>query len=279
MIITVTKGGRTKRDETKLVNHLYGKENDYAGLVEIGNSCATTLKGVLIDARVMRNGAAAPTSKAFFHMSISPGTQWTRTALLRAVHRVRHEFDPGGTRAFAILVHGKRRASGPVRAGGPPSAEHAHLVLASVGADGAIKDRFSKNRTERIARELEFQKGLMHGRPDNPPEPPTLGAHHVAVVRALRGSASTSAIGDWLVQAFGEKPERPRSAYSSVARNRAKRKGIKLPKARAEVQRVWAESATFAAFADAISARGYRIEKGAKEASAVAKGPVHSKVR
>ena len=260
MIITITKGIRTRGDAGKLVRHLFGKENDYVDVVEIGNSCAPNLNGLLADARIMRDGAAFPTSHAAFHISVSPGTRWSRAALLKATHLVRQEFDPDGGRAFAILVHGKRRAGGA-----QASSEHAHLILASVDESGrALKDKFSKIRCERLARTLEFNKGFLHGRPTEQPEPPTLGAHHVAVVRALRSSRLTSPVAERLVQTYGERPESPRSAYSNAARNLAKRKGIKLPKIRADVQRIWAEAGSFSAFMQALSARGYSIEKGHK---------------
>lgn len=254
MIINCSKHGRTRRDTAKLAVHLYKTENDLVLLAEVGNTAAVDLAGALRDMELLRDGAI-PGAAAFHHFPLSPATDRTHAEILEAAHALRREFDPDGTRPFCILIHGKERA------GGADGRVHGHFVLGNFDSEGrAVKDRFTKVRTERLAREIEYS--WRQEQAGAPSEPCGLGRHHVSVLRALRKSRPEVAA--WLVNAHGEKPEKPKSAISSASRHRAKRHSFDLPAARAAVQKVWAETLEIGAFRSALARAGYEIASGTK---------------
>jgi hypothetical protein len=229
-----------------LIEHLFKPENDSVEVLEIGNSVATDLAGAIRDMEVLRDGSKA--SAAFHHASINPSQNCSRKQLLDAANRVRLELDPDGQRVYAIVCHTKKRA-----AEGAPI--HAHLVLANVDANArALRDGRSKIRTECIARICEYELG----------EPPTLGRHHKSSLKLLvkRGLPE---VRDWLIEAFGEDPDRPRSAMSAETRERAKRQGVNLPQAKAAVTAMWVRADTMQAFKTALGAKGYVVVPGKKE--------------
>lgn len=253
MIINCSKHGRTRRDTARLAAHLYKSENDFVLLAEVGNTAAVNLAGALRDMELLRDGAI-PGAAAFHHFPLSPATNRTHAEIVEAAHALRREFDPGGTRPYAVVIHGKERA------GGADGRVHGHLVLGNFSNGRAIRDRFSKLRTERLAREIEYSWRLAS--PGGPAEPCGLGRHHVSVLRALRKCRPE--VATWLVEAHGEQPEQPKSAISSASRNRAKRLDFDLPAARASVQRMWTETLDISSFKTALSSAGYEIAPGAK---------------
>jgi hypothetical protein len=245
LIITGRKGGRTRRAATNLAAHLYKQENDYVELAVIGNSISVDLKGFLADVRIMQRASTARDS--YFHLTLNPDKMCSQAALVRVADLARLELDPGGVRPYALIVHGKARVGGS-------GFVHGHLILSNCDSHGAaLKDRFWIRRLEKTARLAEHIILC---------EPPRLGRHHVAVIRALRKSAPDTAA--WLVAEFGENPEKPRSAISSAARDRAKRLGIHLPKARTAVQKMWAETLQIGEFDKRLTRAGFEIAKGEK---------------
>ena len=254
MIINCSKHGRSRRDTAKLAAHLYKSENDFTILAEIGNSAATDLKGVLRDMELLRDGSI-PRAAAFHHFPLSPATDRTHAEILEAAHALRREFDEAGTRPFCILIQGKERA------GGADGRVHGHFVLGNFDSNNrALKDNFTKLRTERLAREIEYS--WRESSPGSPGEPCGLGRHHASSLRALRKSRPELAA--WLVNAHGETPAKPKSAISSASRDRAKRLNFDLPAARASVQKMWAETLEIGAFRTALSNAGYEIAAGTK---------------
>lgn len=252
MIINCSKHGRTRRDTARLAGHLYKTENDFVLLAEVGNTAAVDLAGVLRDMELLRDGAI-PGAAAFHHFPLSPATNRTHAEILEAAHKVRMEFDPDGTRPYGVVIHGKPRAG--------DNATGEHLVLGNFDDTGrAIQDRFTILRTERLAREIEYS--WRQDSPGAPAEPCGLGRHHVSVLRALRKSRPEVAA--WLVNAHGERPEKPKSSISSASRNRAKRLDFNLPAARAAVQKLWAETLEIGAFRAALTSAGYEIASGTR---------------
>ena len=246
MIITIKKGGRTRRDATKVMRHvLKAEDNDYVVVAEIGNTVGQGLAAVFEDALIARNGAV-PGSPTLFHITINPEKLCSQAAFMRVAHLVRAELDPALTRAYAVVIHGKPRATGSGRL-------HGHLILANFADGRALKDRYSAMRVEKCARLAEHK--ILNERA-------TLGRCHAAVVRALRLSAPDTAA--WMVAAFGETPEKPRAGISSSGRQRAKRLGVNLPKARAVVQRLWADTGNLVAFERALMRKAYKLEAGKK---------------
>lgn len=254
MILTCSKHGRTKRDTANLCTHLYKSENDFVILAELGNTAAADLKGALRDMEILRDGAV-PGAAAFRHFALSPATNRTNAEILEAAHAVRREFDMEGNRIYCVLIHIKKRA------GGASGETHGHLIISNFNSNNkALKDGFTKLRTERLAREIEYS--WRDGSPDSPSEPCGLGRHHTSSLRALQ--KSNPPIAAWLENAHGEKPAKPLSAISSAGRDRAKRLDFNLPAARAAVQKMWAETLEIGGFRTALSDAGFEIAAGTK---------------
>lgn len=112
MFLTVVKHGRTKRDTTKLAAHVFkAEENTFVELAQLGNTLATDLPGMLKDTLIARDGVS-PGSPSVFHVTPNPARSCSQGALLRVAHMARLELDPESSRPFAIIIHGKPRASG-----------------------------------------------------------------------------------------------------------------------------------------------------------------------
>ena len=256
MIVTTSKHGRKTADYATLLAHLLKPENESIEILEIGNSVAADISGVLDDIWIFRDGSQA--KYGLIHCSINPAKHCTREALLAAANSVRVELDPDGTRPWIIIAHVKARATATSDA----SKSHAHLVLGTISTDGsgrALNDFRSKIRTECVARIWEFAM-----RPENGGrEPATLGRHHKTVLKFL-GERGRHDVRNWLIEAFGEDPEKPRSAMSSRSRQKAKRVGLNLPKAKAAVVAAWSQTGEIAAFRVALAAAGYELIQGKK---------------
>ncbi|QND71951.1 hypothetical protein HB776_12460 [Tardiphaga robiniae] len=194
---------------------------------------------------IYRDASASRAGAALHHVTINPAKNISREQLVQAVHKIRLELDPDGTRPFAIVIHRKKRSE----AGGAD--EHAHLVLGAVDAIGkSLDDGWTKIRTERVARELEYELG----------EPALCGRHHRAVLKALYGKRPDVYL--WLLNALGPDPEKPQSAISPAARNRARGQNLNLPKAKASVRAIWQKSENVDSFRNGLSQIGLRIVAG-----------------
>ena len=148
MIINCSKHGRTHQQTVNLSVHLYKAENDFVTLAEVGNTVAADLTSALHDMELLRDGAV-PGAAAFHHFPISPATDRTDSEIIDAAHALRREFDPDGSRIYCIVIHGKARA------GDAEGRIHGHLILSNFDATGrAVKDAYTKLRTERVAREI-----------------------------------------------------------------------------------------------------------------------------
>jgi hypothetical protein len=124
MIITYSKHGRTPRDSKNLIAHLLKAENETIEILEIGNSVAQDLAGVVKDMEILRDGSSA--RAAFHHLSINPSIDYSDAKLLRAAKDLRDELDPEDIRPYIVVAHRKRRensAEGGVDAQGD---RHAH---------------------------------------------------------------------------------------------------------------------------------------------------------
>ncbi len=204
---------------------------------------------------VLRAGSKA--SCGLHHLTINPGRDCTREELLACANRARRELDDSdGQRIYCVVRHRKPRTTGEKN-----SESHAHLILANVLAPSgasetgrALADFRSKIRTEAIARLCEHALG----------ESATLGRHHRAVLKIFE-ERGLCEVRQWLVDALGENPERPRSAMSADTRQRAKRQGVDLPQAKAAVADVWSVTGTMEAFETGLKAKGYMLAPGKKE--------------
>ncbi len=248
MIITYEKHGRSSQDTTCLLRHLEKPENEFVRLLQIGNSLASDMPGVIRDMEILRDGSAA--RAALHHLSVNPARSFSDEELLTAANAVRLELDPRGERPYFIVAHGKPRL------GGQDANVHAHLVLGHVDGKGrALKDGRSKIRTEVTARILEFHQRDV--------ERPILGRHHKLVVKMLRGQGLDD-VAAWLVATHGEDPDRPRSAMSSNSRQRANRAGINLSAAKVAITAAWTENHSIELFEAALARLRYSIVGGRK---------------
>lgn len=248
MIITTTKHGRQERDKIRLSAHLAKTENEEAILAVVGNCIAATISESIQIMEIYRDASKSGAKAALHHVTINPAKDIPREKLVEAAQRVRLELDRENCRPFAIVIHRKERAEPN---GG--SREHAHLVLGAVDAVGkSLDDSWTKVRTERVARELEYDFG----------ENPLLGRHHKSVLNALCRSRPEVYV--WLLDAFGPNPEKPQSAISPAARNLARSQNLNLPKAKAKVRAIWESSHSFGEFQAGLQQSGLRIVAGDK---------------
>jgi hypothetical protein len=218
-------------------------ENALVVVEEIGNCICETPAEVISLMEFYRD--AAPVGSAFIHCTINPAIDHGREALVRAAHRVRLEVDPEDSRPYLVIVHQKRRSE----EGG--SGEHAHLVLGRVDRFGrCVKDGWLKVRTERVARELEFDLG----------EQPLIGRHHKSVLRHLWAARPEVAV--WLESAHGANPPKPESAISEKNRNRARKTGLNVVKQKALVRGLWRCSTGMAEFAANLDEGGLELLPG-----------------
>jgi hypothetical protein len=222
-------------------------ENLEIELAEIGNCVAASLADAIGVMEVYR--AASPAVAAFHHWAVNPARTESREKVLISTHKLRFELDPEGARPFAIVIHRKPRAE----RGGEL---HAHLVLGNVDATGkALDDSWSKIRSERLAREIEYDSG----------ERPVLGRHHATVWQMLQKKRPE--VGAWLRAHHGDFPLKPHSAITPGARNRARASGFNIAGAKASVRRAWSEANSVTEFVGRIKEFGLEIEKGEKEAN------------
>lgn len=253
MNITTSRHGCRRRDFVNLANHLLKPENEAIEILEIGNSVAGDLAGVLADMEVLKNGSAA--KFGLIHATINPGVFCANTQLFVYVTRTRLELDPDGERPWVAVAHVKPRAVSDAK-------NHAHLVIGTISTKTgkALNDYRSKQRTELIARVLEYESQLS----DAVPEPPTLGRHHKAILGLLE-ERKLAPVAEWLVQTFGKDPDLPRSAMSSRSRQRAARLNFDLPKNKARVTALWSNTGGLSEFQAALSIAGYAVTAGKKE--------------
>jgi hypothetical protein len=154
---TTSKHGRSARDCRNLVRHLNKLENDFSKVLEIGNSAAVDLEGVIEDMVILKDGSVA--IAALHHVTVNPAVVCTEEALLKAAHAARLELDPDGARPFIILCHGKARQA-------PNAANaHAHLVLGNVNAEGRCSSADNLRLVRRFAKGGSGSSGLEFKRP------------------------------------------------------------------------------------------------------------------
>lgn len=253
MIVTCSSHGRSKKDCDAVVVHLLKTDdNDFIKIAEIGNSSAVTLDGVVQEMQLQRDSSSALVS--LHHLTINPGRNYTEAELLAASHAMRRELDPDDQRPYVVVIHGKQRQSVVRPEGAVVGSEtHAHVLLGHVFCGVPLKDRLSKRRTEVVARVCEHSFG----------ESCTLGPGHRYSIKRLRQEAPQ--IAEWMIAAHGENPEKPRSAMSANTRQRARRIGVDLPKAKASVVSAWqlSQGDPFA-FRGALRSDGLAIIAGAK---------------
>src|SRR5665213_80541 len=194
MNYTTSKHGRSTRDCRNLITHLNKPENHFSKILEIGNTAACDLNGVIEDMVILKNGSSA--LAAFHHVTISPKIVASEAAILEAAHAIRCELDPNGERPYIIICHGKDRRD-------PTAAKiHGHLVLANVNAEGRALDDFqSKIRSEVVARTLEHKWAALG-------EPAGSSRHHTKVITRLR-ERNQHQVADWMIAQLGENPEVP----------------------------------------------------------------------
>lgn len=244
MIGGVVRHGRTGRDARLLGAHLL-KGIEIDDRVEIRNSVAPDLAGVLDDMQIARDGSRA--DAAFLHMHLSPSRSMTDDEMRRAADIVLAHF--GATEhASALIFHEKDRNGGA-------GDRHAHLVVGRVGPGGTVLPAgFEIIRMETAMRLVEHELG----------EPATLGRHHESAARWMRSNGRAD-VADWLDAAHGSGPKRPDGSASPRKRAALVRDGVDLSAARAAVQAAWERSDGHAAFRGALAVDGLSLAPGKKD--------------
>lgn len=236
--------GRTARDAKNLARHLLRREgNASVEVVRIVGIAAADLAGALA---AMRRLAPRGGSAAFHHISLSPSRTCATDDLRADADRALREMgaDPA-THPHALIVHGKTSAAGRAPC-------HAHLVVAHWSLDGlALKDGWLHLRLERVAREIEHDRG----------ERLTPGRHDRALAKALRAQGRS----DVATALEAVSPDgSPRSATTPGARQRLRRAGVDDAAARTAVKTAWSEMTSAADFRTALADAGLSVAEGEK---------------
>lgn len=245
MIITHVRHGRTQRDAENLQRHLLRTDENAAVVVtQFVGLAAKDLDGAL-DA--MRRLAPHATAAAFHHISMSPRGNSSQDVLRHHADTVLRELGADAREhPHALVIHNKQSLAGRGEL-------HAHLIISHWGLDGrAIRDSWLRLRLERIAREIEFDRG----------EKLTPGRHDAALARALhtQGRHDVAAALEGLQ---GE--ERPRSAISPTRRQQVKRRGADDVQIRAVVSSAWASAADATVFLTTLAGSDLKVLNGKKD--------------
>jgi hypothetical protein len=244
VIFVHVRHGRSSKDAQRLSGHLLRlDDNEAVEVLPVVGCVADDLVGVLA---AMRRLAPRPASAGLHHVSISPAFDCSNADLRNDADRILREIgaDPLA-HPHALVVHKKTSAGGRGEL-------HAHLVFAHWGLDGkAIRDNWLRLRLERLAREIEFDRG----------EPLTRGRHDRALSKALIANGR-----DDVAVALGIDPtaEAPKSATTTKLRQKLKRQGVSDTDARAAVKAAWGAGKSPAAFRAALAASGLSIVPGSK---------------
>lgn len=230
------------RGEVETMAHLlHGEEND----------AVRVLRGTPADvADMFADAHRHARVYAVRHFIVAPARAATPAQMLGVLAELGREFgfDPAAT--FAV-EHRKARAV-PER-----FPVHLHVLVPEVDAESGrvLGSAHSYARQERVAREAEHVLG----------EPFVRGAHHKAVLAALRAAGKT-AVADALDRAFPEADAapRPRSSYTDARHRRAARAGVDLPAAKQVVAAAWQGTATRPALEAALALHGLVTRAGTK---------------
>jgi hypothetical protein len=242
VIVQHVRHGRSARDARNLAAHLMrADDNEEVVTLSVRGVVAPDVGGAL-DA--MRRLAPRQNAAAFHHISFSPGADQSDADLIADARRVLAEM--GAEDHAAILIrHTKPSAAGR-------SATHAHLVVSHWSLEGrALDDGWLHLRLERLAREIEFDRGHCL----------TRGRHDRALMKALR-DRGRSDVADALASL--SQPDPPRSAVTSSRRQALAREGVKEVDARAATKVAWDRSDSRAAFESALADAGLTLAAGRK---------------
>lgn len=230
------------RGEAEIMAHLlHGEENE---TVRILRGTPADVHDAFLDAQ---RHARVYAVRQFI---VAPARAATAAQMLDVVAELGAEFgfDPAVT--FAV-EHRKARAV-PDR-----FPVHLHVLVPEVDPESGrvLSSAHSYARQERVAREAEYKLG----------EPFVRGAHHRAVLAALRVGGKT-AVADALDRAFPEADAapRPRSSYTDARHRRAARAGVDLPAAKQAVAAAWQTTATRPALEAALAVHGLLTRPGTK---------------
>jgi hypothetical protein len=244
VIIVHVRHGRTDLDATRLAKHvLRSDDNEAINVAAVVGLAANNVADALA---AMRRLAPHRSAAAFHHVSLAPASDCTVDDLREDADRVLREMgvDPA-VHPHALIVHEKPSPAGRGR-------RHAHLVASHWGLEGErINDSWLHLRFERLAREIEFDRG----------EPLTCSRHDRSLAKALRQRGRSD-----VAQALeaGSPAETPRSAITSEKRQRLRRAGVSDVALRATVKAIWAASAGSSAFLTALADKGLKIAPGTK---------------
>ena len=242
MIIQHVRHGRTRRDAANLAHHLARlDDNEIVSVIETSGLATVGIASAL---EAMRRLASKPNAAAFHHISLSPSVDQTDDELRADARRVIEEMQ-AGDHAIMIVRHRKPSVAGRAE-------NHVHLIVSHWSLAGkALDDGWLHLRLERLAREIEFDRGHKL----------TAGRHDAAIVKALRkrGRLDVAA-----ALAVIQPDAPPRSAITSEKRQALKREGVSDVDLRVAVKAAWDASDDGKSLRAALAADGLDLREGRK---------------
>ncbi len=242
MILKSSRIHTRGRGEAETLAHLlHGAENE----------AVRVLRGTTADVRdAFSDAHRHARTFAIRHFIIAPAQAATPAQMLGVLDQLGVEFGFDPATAF-VVEHRKARAV-PDR-----FPVHLHALVPEVDPESGrvLASAHSYARQERVAREAEHALG----------EPFVRGAHHRAVLVALRGTGKVT-IADALDRALpeAEGTPRPRAAYTDARHRQAARAGVDLPVAQQAVAAAWKGTATRSGFEAALAQHGLVSRPGDK---------------
>jgi len=234
MIIKSTRV-QTKSGVYNLSNHLLNKRHE--------NEEIRLLEGSEADFETFHKEAILDGSKyAFRHFSINPGCDWTYEQQLKAVDKIKQEYQ-AESHPHLLVRHSKKLCDGTKN-------EHLHLVLPERFNGRTLSSSWSYARNEKISRECEFEFG-----------------HEIVVGKHNKSSAyfvSNKNLKNILLE--NSIKQMPKASFSSIEHQKAKRQGLDLPKTKKLIKELHAQSDGFGAFHAALKEHGFVIGSGKKTA-------------
>jgi hypothetical protein len=230
---------------TKLLAHLQ-KQDGQVVRIALAQNLPSNQHDHTIELMLMLRDGSPRADIALWHIAISPRRRLTGEELMFVLRDIDREF---GTEHHPKLVF---EHDGKFRAIDGGADHHFHLLLGHVGPKlRAINSSHFLRRLEKVMRLAEFRLR----------EPATLGRHHVAVLSALRKQGQQD-VANWLVKAFGERPESPIARMTSSQRNLAKKADLCLPKIIANLRRSWGGKDRSDEFVRSLTQAGMKLVYG-----------------
>lgn len=222
-----------------LADHLTNtQDNEKVRVTQSRGLLVTSVHEALDDMQDFAH-AAPKCRKPLFHVSMNPPTRLSESEWLKAWVTLENELNLGG-QPFIEVEHQKYDRC------------HRHRVYSRITEAGkALLLSHTYARQEKVARKLEYTFGY----------PLTPGRHNKAVLHWLKKDGDTE-VAEWMRQQQAHHRNRPKSGLSRKERQQEKRTNVTIKKVRQDLQAVWQNTNTGAAFMQGILQHGYILARG-----------------